>query len=227
MSRLLSREKFPPLGFAYFEPKTKWRPPDFASFATVVQMLIAHRVANPAILKGKATDYETVADEVDQYTALRLEAMGHTAYVTKGGGPQASPKSLSPLRRVQRLAAGAVAISDFFKAREDAVAPDLSAARGAVCAECPKNEPGGLESFFTVPASTAIRAALARLKSMNLATPHDEKLNVCAVCLCPMKLKVHFPIAIIRKRLAADVVAELREVPDCWIPKELDLRENP
>lgn len=220
MASLKSREKFPPGGFQFFEPATKWRPPAGASFDTAVRLLIRHRHANPFVLKDKAKDYASVAAEVDQFNALRCQSMGWTDFILEGSGPEVflAKKSLAPLKRVQRLAAGAVAIADFFKSKADAVASAVSAARAGVCAKCPLNESGELEEKFTEQVSLKIRAALSSLREMDLTTPLDDKLHTCAVCVCPMKLKVHFPLPIILKHMPSDVLAELP--PHCWIPIE-------
>jgi len=227
MAMLKSRERFPPGGFTFYEPATKWRPPDFASFSTVVQQLIYHRHANPFLLKDKATDYNTVANEVDQFTAAKCKAMGYTDWIYEVAEADPAPKTIAPLKRVQRLVAGAVTVAEFFKSKEDAVPRPVADARGAICAFCPKNLPGSFESFFTVPVSQALRSSLEKLKELDLSTPYDEKLNVCDVCLCPMKLKVHFPLDLLLKRMPSDVLEELKAVvPPCWIITEINATSN-
>lgn len=227
MAMLKSRDRFPPGGFKFYEPATKWRPPDFASFDTIVRLLIAHRTANRFVLKDKPTDYESVATEVDFYNASQCLSMGWKDFINAATPEAPVPKSLPPLKRLARLAAGAVSIIDLIKKPEEAVPAHVSEARAGVCAKCHANQPGGLESFFTVPVSGAIQAALGQLRSLNLSTSLDDKLNVCEICLCPMKLKVHFPMETLLKHLPQDVLEDLREnVPSCWILTELDHDQN-
>jgi hypothetical protein len=93
--------------------------------------------------------------------------------------------------------------------------------RASVCVNCPKNEPGDLTRFFTVPASEAIRKQLERAHLLKLHTQSDSQINVCGACLCPLRLKVWFPISFILKHMTDDVKAELQpESPRCWILDE-------
>ena len=107
---------------------------------------------------------------------------------------------------------------EWLKDGAEAVPQDLSIARANVCAHCPHNQSGDLTSFFTVPVSNAIRKALADKDGMNLATPIDDQLHVCGICLCPMKLKVHVPLKTILDRLPTEVFTELPEY--CWMRTE-------
>lgn len=231
MARLKSHERFPPGGgFTYYEPKTKWRPPNYASFDTVVRLLMQHRAANPFLLKGQPTDYESCSVAVDEYTAAVCKSHGWNDYIREADASVSfdyAPKPLAPLQKLVRVAAGAVTIVDFFATRADAVPKAASEARAAICAPCTQNTPGGLESFFTVPVANKIREGYAKLAELDLSTSRDADLNVCGLCLCPMKLKVHFPLEVLERHLSAEVIADLRTVnPPCWIVTELNEKEN-
>jgi hypothetical protein len=74
------------------------------------------------------------------------------------------------------------------------------------------------------------------LQDRKLSTPYDDRLNVCKVCLCPLKLKVHTPLKYISAHMNEAVLADLMKVgqpdkelerlgqknedPKCWIVEE-------
>lgn len=225
MPRLISRQKQIPNGFIFYQPQTGWKAPPFASFDTIVNALIAHRRGNPFLAQkfGWPMDYETVATELDEFNAAVCLKMGWNDYVADaapGGGPAPAP-FLPPNNhqgRLQKLAAGARVQLEWILSKEDAVPADVANARAAVCATCPMNESGDWTSFFTVPISEAIRAAMAQRKGWELSTPYDDKLHVCSACLCPLPLKMHMPIDRILSRLPEESKAALH--PECWIKKE-------
>lgn len=90
--------------------------------------------------------------------------------------------------------------------------------RASVCAGCEKNGRGGLEHYFTVPASQAIKLQLEIRNELKLETGYDDKLNVCEACLCPLKLKVWCPLDHIMKEMDAATKAKLWT--GCWILSE-------
>lgn len=223
---LLNRRQFPPGGFQFFEPKTGWRSSPGFTFDQVVEEIIRHRMANPRFASQWNTDFDLVADELDTYTCVRI---GMDPNYCSGGSPSfvsGPPPSRSQWvgRVVESAAAarkvmtGIAVLLDWLGSGGKPVAPELAEARAAVCAGCPQNTAGNLTDFFTVPASEQIRKQLAIRSDMKLATTHDEQLNVCKACFCPMKLKVHTPIQHILAHLKPEGRAALD--PRCWIPKE-------
>ena len=90
--------------------------------------------------------------------------------------------------------------------------------RAEICAVCPMNGQDGWETYFTVPASNAIRRELERRKRMKLETPLDDKLGTCIGCDCPLPLKIHLPLAVILEKMPEAQKAALH--PDCWITHE-------
>jgi hypothetical protein len=95
----------------------------------------------------------------------------------------------------------------------------LAESRAAVCcAPCPENQAGDWLSFFTVPVSAALRAALSALKHQGLETSRDEGLHVCRACSCPMKLKVWARLPHILKHIPAESKSKLWQ--QCWVLKE-------
>lgn len=68
---LLSRTKFPPGGFPYFEPRLNWRAPsDGAPFTLRVTQMMKVRAANPS--SGLNPSREACSDDLDAYTCARL-----------------------------------------------------------------------------------------------------------------------------------------------------------
>ncbi len=222
MARLKSREKFIPGGFKFYQPETKWQSPPFASFNTIVGGLVAHRQANPFLTQkhGWPVDPVQVAEEVDAYNAMMCQRMGWTDYFIEGGPD--SPLSQPPHRhhllvQSQRLAAGAKTLVDWIKDGSEAVPAELANKRAEICAGCPKNGTADLTSWFTMPVSQAIKAAISLRKDWNLSTPFDDKLGVCDACACPLHLKIHMPLDRILARLTDEVKRDLDA--RCWILK--------
>jgi hypothetical protein len=178
-----------------------------------------HGKKNPWL--GLATDRASAEQQVDAFIAQFCASMGHTAYITSGEGGPPPPLPLRPPSlgsRLGNLVAGAEANVEFLKSSKEAVPPALSESRAGICVTCPLNSKGGLERFFTVPIASAIRRAYSILNGWNLKTSHDADLGVCEACDCPMKLKVHFPITLVREKLTDSAKAALWE--KCWIRHE-------
>lgn len=222
--RLRNRRNSPINGFQFREPKTgalltSW------GFDDLVGQVRQHRSQNPRF--NLTTDKNAVETEVDEQNAMRMLAIrGAEAFITMD--EVYVPKTIAPRRRsvfasvaggVNKLAAGMSVLHDWLGEGGQAVPREQSARRAAVCANCPKNEPGDWTRFFTEEASETIRRQLAIKNDMALTTPDDEKLQVCGACLCPLKLKVHTPLMHIIKHMSAKVKGELHG--ECWILKEM------
>jgi hypothetical protein len=220
MAKLRDRNRFIPNGFRYYQPETKWEAPRHVSFDSVVNALIAHRKGNPWLTQqnGWSVDFETVANEVETYNVKLCQQMGWTDFIMEGGAASAPPFHRPLPHKLKNVAAGVETLVEWIDDGAEAVNIGLATTRAAVCAACPKNGKGDFTRWFTVPVSEAIRSELNRRREMKLETVHDEKINVCEACLCPLKLKIHMPIDRIRNRLPAESLAALD--PSCWIPKE-------
>lgn len=232
---LLQRRVFPPGGFQYTQAQTGWTAPPGATFDEVVVAIIRHRQANPRF--GLPTDPEMVANELDMFTCLRLN--NDPNYCSPMGEPP-KPSGLSPqtsptwrARAGQKAAAvagrvaagvgkvrvGVRVLLDWLGSGGKPVAPALAEARAAVCAKCPHNKQGGLETWFTAPIAEIIRQQLAVKNDMQLTTSQDAVLWTCDVCICKMDLKVWCPLSFIKENpLPPESVAQL---PDfCWLKTE-------
>lgn len=224
-----SRDAFPPNGWMFLQPETRWEAPTWQSFNVVVQALIEHRKANPALAKQHnwALDWETVAKEVDAYNDARCRAHGWLDFVSDGGAqpvpfqfPQRpfAPVGVAAIASVKRVAAGVRTLLDWLGSGGRPVAKELANSRARVCVQCPQNGKGDWTRFFTKPASDQIKLQLEIRNDLKLETPDDDKLGVCEACLCPLKLKVWAPLPHILKEMDNSTKEKL--VPDCWILKE-------
>ncbi len=99
------------------------------------------------------------------------------------------------------------------------VEPGVAVSRAGTCVTCPKNGVGPLTEWFTKKAAWQIRRSLETRHKMNLTTPYDAALGVCEACYCPLPLKVHEPITLVRRRLREKTRKELWD--RCWILREI------
>jgi hypothetical protein len=233
MTRLKSRQKFVPNGFKFYQPETKWREPRNASFQVLVDALIAHRHAQPFLAKqnGWNLEFNAVADEVDEFNAKICEQMGWTDYIQSPAGSAPPPKFHAPspsdqnklaaaAGRVKKIWSGVRTLNDWIDSGEPAVTQEQSNARAAVCAACPQNGKGDFSHWFTQPAADVIKRQIEKLEDRKLKTDSDDKIQICEICLCPLRLKVHTPLKFINTYLDESVLRDLERVKDCWIPAE-------
>lgn len=230
MARLNNRQLQIPGGLKFYQPETKFTARS-GSFDNIVQQVIAMRRANPSIAqqKGWSTDYNAVADEVDAFNAAICERMGWTNYIMQSAVSAPSPKfkALSPLDKkqldvvagkVKKVWQGVKSLHSWIESGEPAVDQAKSEARAAVCVACPLNGKGGLEDWFTKPASEAIRKQFSTLAERKLSTSLDDQLNVCSACLCPLKLLVQTPLKFKLAHMGEETRRALH--PACWVLAE-------
>lgn len=233
MTRLKSRQKFIPNGFRFYQPETKWREPKNASFEVLVNALIAHRLGQPFLAKqhGWNLEHDAVADEVDEFNAKICEQMGWTDYIQSPSGGSPPPKFHAPspseqgklvaaAGHVRKIWSGVRTLNDWIESGEPAVTQEQSNARAVVCAVCPENGKGDWTHWFTQPAAEVIKRQMEKLEERKLTTTSDDKIQICEVCTCPLRLKVHTPLKFINAHLDDDVLRDLERVHGCWIPAE-------
>lgn len=235
MSNLISRSKFPPGGWRFIQPQTRWSTPFpmGEDFNKNVERIIQHRKNNPRF--NLPTDFDTVAEELDRYTALRLN--NDPAWVVSGQKKTIAPKhrpdpvleispdsrnlfarSLAKLVGVKRIAGGARILADWIGEGLVPVKPEVAQARADICIECPKNTTGNfVVSKITKSIAEAIHEQMRVKHDLGLAVNGEEKLNVCNVCLCVNRLKVWAPLPTILEHTSDEVMAEFPEW--CWIKK--------
>lgn len=226
-----SRSTFPPSGWFYYQPETNWPevPQGFfagKTFDQAVDEIIKHRKANPRF--NLATDWDTVANQLDEFTDLRLRGNPKAReYLVDGGlekkapvppSPRAGQSAGSVAGGVRKVAAGVSALWDWLGDGGEPVPVSDANMRAAVCAQCDRNKPGNWTSWFTVPASELIRKQLEIRNDMELKTNFDDKLGCCSICLCPLPLTVFVPLEYKLATMRPEVFAELPEW--CWVKKE-------
>lgn len=210
-----------PNGFQYTQKETGWSLTtwDFNELCRAVQK---HRQSNPKL--GLSLDLSDIESEVNQVNAQRMMTIpGADIYVQNSGGSvsasalgkQIPQRLLDVAEKVAQLNAGRALISEWKSLGYDPVPKEESNRRAEICTDCPQNGKGDLTRWFTVPASERIRKEIESLKNENLTTEHDSKLGICEACLCPLRLKVHTPLPLIRKHLTDQSKAALD--PRCWI----------
>ncbi len=233
--RLKSRAMQIPNGFRWLQPETNWKSARFASFDSIVKSLINHRLGRPDLVAKHEwrTDYEGVAFELEQFNirlCLQHGWMDYLDGVEIGGGlpPKSRPPSQQEEEQVsaagvkaKKIWSGVKLLNDWIDSGEPPVPEILATARAAVCAGCAKNSTGDFTSWFTKPAAGALKRQMEKLAERKLTTPSDSKINVCEVCLCPLKLKVHTPIKFIKDHMTETVANDLMRVEKCWIIDEL------
>lgn len=230
MARLKNKQRQIPSGLGFYQPETKFKI-NTGSFQSIVNAVVANRKANPFISQqhGLSTDPNDVSEDVDAFNAAICERMGWTDYIMMPSTSAPAPKfkALSPQSGKDIAAAAGLAkkiwqgvktLNDWIESGEPAVPTEQSESRAQVCAACPMNGEGGLEKWFTAPASVAIKKQFEKLESRKLSTTVDAKLGVCKACSCPLKLMVHTPL----KYKLAHMGEETRKALDhsCWVLSE-------
>lgn len=218
--RLKSRTESPPNGFRFEQPETGWKswitnPTTLWDFRLLCNELQKHRQANPRF--KLPSDMAVIIEEVDHANALRMFTIkGAQIYVQTDQGPP--PKRVPLLRRIQNVAVGAETLKHWLGEGGVPVSNDLAAQRASICAKCPQNIKGGLETWFTASASQFIRQQLETRRELKLSTPFDDELNVCNACTCPLQLKVHVPLPVITEHMTDATRKALDGA--CWILAE-------
>jgi len=84
MARLKSRHEFPPNGWKFYQPQTRWELPGNLSFNGAVLEIIQHRTTHAGFLHQYklSRDYNTVADELDEFNAVRCLNAGHLHFLS-------------------------------------------------------------------------------------------------------------------------------------------------
>ena len=232
--RLKSRTKSNPYHFKFFQAQTGWEswkasPASEWDFGLLCRELQAHRRANPRF--NLPTDMASIEAEVDLACAKGcMSIQGAEIYVIEEyGGSSPAPKLPTPQQRslvsaaaakAKKIWAGLKTLNEWYESGEDAVPKEQAETRAKICSECPLNEPGDFEKWFTTPAAEAIRQIISKFSDRNLSTSRDESLHTCRACLCANRLSVHAPIAIKVAHLSEDVFRELKTAPNCWVVQE-------
>lgn len=230
MARLKNRNHGIPPGFTYLQAQTGKQFKGH-SFSDLVQQVIKHRTANPQ--HKYATDYGSVAEEVETYLVKILSANPRWLRFLSTGTPQApASKPWSPQQLLQK-AGSAVGVAkthikntvagiglyvDWFGHGGTPETKEEATRRAAICVRCPKLIKGDFVQRWNRATSFEIMTVLSILKDLDLSTEYDKQFDekgVCDACDCPMKAKIWSPLPIIKKHMVKE--SALKLWPQCWI----------
>lgn len=222
-----------PGGFIWVQRETGWDnrkqdPPSQWDIRRLVTSLQKHRTANKGRFPWFKTDYQSILNEVEQVNVERIaKKPGAGIYLSDSSPPKTSALSSLPQKLesavagLKRVNAGRKMLLEWERESFPLVPQETANLRAIVCAECPKNGKGDFTAYFTVPASNRIKQQIEVLKERKIDTPLDEKLGVCEICLCPLKLKVHAPMEYVERYMSDEIRAELAAVTTdkgkCWV----------
>lgn len=243
---LKSRLEAPPGGFWVSVPEARYNQ-QFWDFQSAVSALMRLIQSNPGIrsrFPQLPRDRAAAETYVDQQNAMRVSAInGAGSYITTtatnvaaqslpppsfprpqhpakswpSAAGESKPASKAPSWFAQ-LGTGIKTIADWLGQDGKPVAAEVSERRAAVCAICSLNKQGDLLTVFTKPAANLIRRQLEERKQLKLSTSKDALLGVCSACGCPLKLKLHVPLEIIKAHTPSEQEGNLD--PGCWIRHE-------
>lgn len=237
MARLKNRQLSIPNGYRFYIPQLKWQAAPYMSLDAIARAVINLLQANPQVQAQLGWDLSLPAmiDKLDEYNAQICLQMGYKDYVLAEGGqpepppflghPSQNPSDPNALavaaKKVKAIWSGIRVGQSWKDAGYPAVDAAHSESRASICAVCPKNGPGGLETWFTKPAAEGIRRQAEDFANRGLKTSYDEKIKTCEICYCYLKTKVHTPISFIKPETSDEVLSELRKAPACWVVKEM------
>jgi hypothetical protein len=227
--RLKNRQVFTPVGFQFMQPEMSWdstKAVPGATLSGIARAVQQLRQANPHLTQkhNLSTDYATICDEVDEYTAAVCVSVGAMNFVQGDSPPKTSAFRSGASRfaaaagGVKRFAAGVGVLLSWLGSGGRPVEPQLAERRAVTCADCPQNGPGDWKARFTGSAAQEIQQQLGIKNDLKLATAKDDVLQVCNACDCVLKLKVWCPLEHILKGTTPEIKARLD--PRCWILSE-------
>lgn len=234
MLKLKSRQENIPGGFQWLQAETGYQAPSNLSFNSVVDAVVKHRLGNPWISKkhNLATDWESVANEIENANALRMQSnpkFHHFLGAYDGGAPgffqfPIRQSAQNVVAGARRTVAGVKTLISWIGSSGKTVPKEQAEKRAAVCASCPLNKQGDWKTAFTEEAAREILAVVGIMNDLKLSTSHDAKLGLCSACGCVNKTKVWVPLAHILKEMSPEIKKQLNpDSPKCWILSEAGL----
>lgn len=224
--KLRSKKTLPPGGFAYTDPNKGLKFDGSVSFLEQVGIVSRYRKANQF---PRASTVE-VSEDIEAFTCQRVPdfCSPSESGEDKKKGLGFLPKSIHGLvsraaSESSRIAVGARILNEWRMEGPDPVAQEQSEQRAAICALCPYNQP---ESSFSIVGAAAetFKALMAVRAHKKIQTQHDDKLGVCDVCGCHLKLKVHTPIELVESGTPEDMLQMFPKI--CWVRTEIERNQN-
>lgn len=214
---------FPPGGFTYTQPETQMQFRQYMPIRDQAALVADHRKANRL---PRATIPEAMQD-IENWTCQRLNndpewcispAQKKTSALRHFGERLVAGAAVVA-ESVEKAVVGARIIYEWWGEGGRPVEPELSQRRADNCAACPKNS---TDSTWLSGFSETAREQLQLRSNLKMSVVGEEKLGVCTVCECPMKLKVHTPLALIAERTPQGVLDDLDKVEGpCWVRDEI------
>lgn len=191
-------------------------------FNQVVDLIIAHRRANPGT--ELVTDYKAIELELEQYTCTRLNHDPN--WVVMVDATMNVPVKKKPFERARAVVAQVAeragslvtfseTLLDWLGAGQKPVPKKEAYRRAEICSRCTKNRPG---NKLTQAVANAIREQTAARAKMQLAVPNEQDLKTCSACGCHLPLKVWVPLNHILENTEEATLHNLH--PDCWMLPE-------
>lgn len=164
----------------------------------------------------RATPKEALAD-IETYSCERLHDDPEFCTQKKTSGVRAAISRQFAV--VKAAAAGGSVLVDWLGDGARPVPIEVAQARANVCLECPHNRDGHALLNLTADTVRAIAEQMHARESLKLRVEGEENLHSCAVCRCPLKLKVHVTLATILEHTDKETLSEFPK-DYCWIITE-------
>jgi hypothetical protein len=126
------------------------------------------------------------------------------------------------MKAIQQVADAAFIMSDWLGEGGEPVSKNLAYLRSLHCLECKFHGGGMWWEKVKDPIASAIKKALELKHHMKLSLPNEKELEMCLVCGCAMRLKVHVPIKHLKESITPEQNEQYQSV-NCWINLELSI----
>lgn len=97
---------------------------------------------------------------------------------------------------------------------------ELAQSRADVCVQCPwRDDSNDIYSRLAKNVASIVRRQIELKSEMKLEVDGEDRLTICGICWCVLKLKVHVPIKFIEQ--VTDDETRKAFPSYCWIRREL------
>lgn len=121
------------------------------------------------------------------------------------------------MTRIQQINQARKILKDWLGEGCSPVPIEQAQARADVCLKCVRNYQGSWT--WNLATSTAIASQSKLREAMSIKLQNEERLKVCELCGCQLKLKVCVPVKHIHRHTSDQM---LNRFPTwCWIRKEI------
>lgn len=111
--------------------------------------------------------------------------------------------------------AGLELLSDWLGDGGEPVHQGIAEQRALVCIQCPNNTAPDWWDIVKNTIADWIRNELELKSKLKMSTTNDEKIHMCKMCGCCLKLKVWTPLDYIKKHVAPEKLSEAPQF--CWM----------